>query len=117
MKTLNELVSRGFYQGEIADEKFELIRKHFPNNYRIIGTLEENGKFDIKSELKSGMKIAGIVLLIIGIIFSIYSFSKANWILPLIFVIGFFIHLISVYQNRKKELDIFTNKFLEFHST
>ena len=117
MKTLNELVSRGFYQGEIADEKFELIRENFPNNYKIIGILDDSGKFNIRSSMKSGMKIAGNVLLIIGIILSIYSFFKANWILPLIFIIGVFIHLINVYQNRKKELDRFTDKFLEFHST
>ena len=66
INTLYKLISSGYYEGEIGDEKFELCRTKFPVNYRIIGTLNENEKYEISFDYIFPMNIAAKALFIFG---------------------------------------------------
>ncbi|PKQ44778.1 hypothetical protein [Confluentibacter flavum] len=114
LKILNLLIVNGFYSGFVESEKFELHRNHFPNNQRIIGILNENGKYVVKSDLKFPTNIAAKTLLIFGILTSIILLIKGNFLIPVFFVIGAIIFTLVIKFNSQKEIDLFTNKFLEF---
>tara|TARA_R110000868_G_scaffold409765_2_gene695945 strand:- start:4587 stop:4982 length:396 start_codon:yes stop_codon:yes gene_type:complete len=114
LKILNLLIVNGFYSGFVESEKFELYQNHFPNNQRIIGILNENGKYEVKSDLKFPTNIAAKALLIFGILTSIILLIKGNLLIPVVFVIGAIIFTLVIKFNSQKEIDLFTNKFLEF---
>lgn len=113
MKTLYKLISSGYYKGEIQENRFDLMRTDFVVNHKIIGVLNSNGKFDTKSINKN--PLAFNIFLIISTILSTLSFFNFIWIVSLIFVI-FLIPILGMeYYKRRKEMNIFTSKFLSFH--
>tara|TARA_R100000935_G_scaffold15037_3_gene29868 strand:+ start:15 stop:410 length:396 start_codon:yes stop_codon:yes gene_type:complete len=117
LKILNELVLNGFYNGYIGNEKFELMRNHFPNNHRLIGTLNETGNYDLKFDFKSPMNILAKILLGLGVLISIISLIKGNWIFPIVFVIFGLIFFANFKLKEKKEIKIFTDKLLELRKS
>lgn len=117
IKTLNRLVSNGFYKGFVESEKFELKRNNHVNNFRIIGILNDHEKFEVKFDFDSQMCNSIKILLILGIIFSVVSVFKENYIIPTLFSVIVLISLIAFKLKEKKEIELFTNKFLEIHKT
>ena len=117
LKILNKLIVSGFYNGYVGAEKFELMRNRFPYNHRIIGMSNDGGNYDLKFDFKSPINIASKLLLALGILISIISLIKGNWILPIALVIFALIMLIDFKLKEKKEINIFTDKLLEFHKT
>lgn len=117
LKILNKLIVNGFYNGYVGNEKFELMRNRFPNNHRIIGISNDGENYDLKFDFKSPMNIAAKFLLALGILISIISLIKGNWILPIALVIFGLIMLIDFKLKEKKEINLFTDKLLEFHKT
>ncbi|GAA4239637.1 hypothetical protein GCM10022291_34780 [Postechiella marina] len=115
LKILNKLIANGFYNGYVGTEKFELMRNRFPNNHRLIGILNDTGNYDLKFDLKSPMNILAKVLLGIGILISIMSLIKGDWILPIALAIFGLIMFVDFKLKEKKEINLFTDKLLEFH--
>ncbi len=115
LKILNKLIVNGFYNGYVGIEKFELMRNRFPNNHRIIGISNDGENYDLKFDLKSPMNIAAKFLLALGILISIIALIKGNWVLPIALVIFGLIMLIDFKLKEKKEINLFTDKLLEFH--
>ena len=107
----------GYYNGYIGTQKFEIMRNYFPNNHRIIGILNDDGDYELKFDFTSPMNIAAKLLLALGILISIISLIKGNWILTIPLVIfGLFI-LINFKLKEKKEINLFTDKLLELYKT
>ncbi|MDO5970240.1 hypothetical protein Q4Q35_10515 [Flavivirga aquimarina] len=117
LKILNKLIVNGFYTGYIGSEKFELMRNRFTNNHRLIGILNDNGNYDLKFDLKSPMNIARKVLIGLGILTSIVSLINGNWILPIALIIFGLIFFLDFKLKEKKEINLLTDKLLEFHKT
>ena len=115
LKILNKLIVNGFYNGYVETEKFELMRNRFPNNHRLIGILNDAGNYDLKFDFKSPMNILSKVLLGLGILISIISLFKGNWILPIVFVVFGLIMFVDFKLKEKKEISLFTDKLLDFH--
>lgn len=115
LKILNKLIVNGFYNGYVGTEKFELSRNHFPNNHRLIGILNDVGNYRLKFEFKSPMNILAKILLGLGILISFVSLIKGNWIIPIVLLIIGIIMFTDFKLKQKKEINIFTNKLLEFH--
>jgi len=117
LRILNKLIVNGFYTGYVGPEKFELMRNRFPNNHRLIGILNDNGNYDLKFDFKSPMNIAGKISIALGILTSIVSLIKGNWILPIVFIVFGLIMFMDFKLKEKKEINLFTDKLLEFHKT
>ena len=117
LRILNKLIANGFYNGYVETEKFELMRNRFPNNHRLIGILNDAGNYDLKFDFKSPMNIAGKILLALGILISIISLIKGSWILPIVLVIFGLILFADFKLKEKKEINLFTDKLLEFHKS
>ncbi len=116
LKILNKLIVNGFYTGYIGSEKFELMPKRFPNNHRLIGIINENGNYDLKFDFKSPMNIAGKILIGLGILTTVVSLIKGIWLFPIFFfIIPFSIIYIGFKIKAKKEINLLTDKMLEFH--
>ena len=115
LKILNKLIMNGFYNGYIGSEKFELMRNRFPNNYRLIGILNDDGNYDLKFDYKPPMNIAAKFLLVFGILISLISLLKGNWLLPVASVVFGLIFFAGYKLEEKKEINLFTDKLLEFH--
>lgn len=115
LKILSKLIANGFYNGYVGTEKFELMRNRFPNNHRIIGILNDTDNYDLRFDFKSPMNILAKVLLALGILVSIISLIKGNWILPIIFIVFGLIMLADFKIKEKKEINLLTDKLLEFH--
>ncbi|MFD1015519.1 hypothetical protein [Winogradskyella rapida] len=117
-KILNKLILNGFYDGSISPERFELTPTRFTNNYRLIGILNKENKFELKFAYKYPMNIASKVAIGVGILISIISMVKGNWLIPVFFfVIPFLITYIGFKIKERKEIDLFTSKYLEFYKT
>ena len=117
LRILNKLIVNWFYNGYVGTEKFELMRNRFPNNHRLIGIVNDAGNYDLKFDFKSPMNIAAKFLLVLGILISIISLIKGNWILPIAIAIFGLIMIIDFKLKEKKEINLFTEKLLEFHKT
>jgi hypothetical protein len=115
LRILNKLIVSGFYNGYIGTEKFELMRNRFPNNHRLIGIVNDTGNYDLKFDFKSPMNILAKVLLGVGILISIILLIKGIWILPIVFVVFGLILFADFKLKEKKEINLFTDKLLEFH--
>ena len=119
LEILNKLVIGNFYYGTIDAERFELSRKRFlscllTNNYRIIGVLNNQNKFELSFDFKYPIKLASKAAMVFGILISIILMIIGNWILPMfVFLIPFLIIFIGFNLKGKKEIDLFTSKFLE----
>ncbi|WP_406685188.1 hypothetical protein N1F78_05535 [Seonamhaeicola sp. MEBiC1930] len=115
LKVLNELVSREFYKGKIESEKFELKRSIFPNNYIVIGELNDENKFVLKSGFGSTIKILSLITNTFFLILFIFFLFQFNWIMLIVFIllcgISYLIHHIKT----KKELKIFSKKYFELY--
>lgn len=115
LEILNKLILNGFYTGFIGSEKFELLPNRFPNNYRLIGIKNKNGNYDLKFDFKSPVNIAAKFLLVLGILMSVISLIKGNYILLVaVGISGLFI-FIPFKLNEKKEISYLTDKILQYH--
>ena len=120
---LNKLILNGFYNGSISPNRIEFERKKFPSflhtsQYRIIGILNSENKFELDFEFKSPMNIVSKIAIGIGIVFSIVSLTYGNWFLPIpFFIIPFLIMYIDFKLKKKKEISLLTSKFLELYKT
>jgi len=112
---LNKLVRNGLYNGTVESARFELKRNHFPNNYKLIGILNEDEKFEIISKFPDGMNLAVKFILFSGLITSLISLYKGNWIIPILLTVCGIITYIGFKFKGKKEIELLTNKFLEFY--
>jgi hypothetical protein len=114
---LNKLILNGFYDGNISPNRIEFERKGLPaSNHRIIGILNDENKFELGFDFKFPMKIATKVAIVIGIIFSAISLANGNWFFPIpFFIIPFLIVYIDFKLKKKKEINLFTSKFLELY--
>lgn len=117
---LNKLVQNGFYKGTVAPNKFELER-NVPSfvsakNHQIIGTLNNDNKFEIDFKLKFPMDMLSKILFSLGVMFSIFWLIKRLWFLTIPFFIVPFLS-ITIYNKlkRKKEIKLFTSRFLELY--
>jgi len=114
LKRLNSLITNNFYSGFIVDDKFELIRNHFRNNFRIIGILSDRS-FEIKSDYKATMSIIRKILLIIFAIIAIYFLIIQNWLVLIFFIVFILFDFIYLKIKTDKEIKIFTEKLLELN--
>ncbi|WP_178986257.1 hypothetical protein [Winogradskyella helgolandensis] len=114
---LNKLIQNGHYNGYIELEKFELTRNYFPNNYFIIGTLNADRKFEIKSYLKIRKILKDKFLALIGIALSLFSFIhlKSYWLVLIISALLLLLIYFITKIKKKKEIKIFTTKFLDIY--
>ncbi|QHI37403.1 hypothetical protein IMCC3317_27820 [Kordia antarctica] len=117
VEILNLLIANGFYNGYVRTEKFELMRNRFPNNHRIIGIANDTGNYELKFDFKPPMNIIAKFLLALGILVSIISLIKGNWVIPVVLVVYGLIVVIDFKLKEKKEINILTDKLLEFHKT
>jgi|SRR5690606_12653122 len=122
LNILNKLILNGFYDGNIGPNRIELSRKYglfnSGGNHKIVGILNNENKFELDFDFKKLIGINVKIVIVIGIIFSIVSLVKGNWLLPiLIFVVPFFISFISFKLKKKKEIDHLTSKFLELYKS
>jgi hypothetical protein len=115
LRILNKLINNGFYKGYVGAEKFELKRNYFPNNHRIFGVLNDEMKYEVTSGFEKLMKINANIALILGVIMSIVFVIKGNWIMSLLIILFGLIFMIIFKLKEKNELELFTNKFLEFY--
>ncbi len=112
---LHKLISSGHYQGVIKPDRFELKRKHFPNNFEIIGTLSKNEKFILKSDFSKPQKYFVKAFNILGILVALgLIFLKSSWIIGIFYFVIRIISHVYVDVKSTKEMEIFTGKFLEF---
>jgi hypothetical protein len=119
---LNKLILNGFYYGNISPNRFELSRKYglfnSSGNYRIIGILNDENRFEIEFDFKSPMNVAVKIAIVIGIVFSIISLAYGNWILPIpFFIIPFLFIYFDFKLKKKKEISLLTSKFLELYKS
>ena len=114
LRNLDRLISDGFYKGYLEPKKFELKRNSFPNNYRLIGILNDSGKFELKFDFKSPMNIMIKILFIAGILISIISAVRSNWIITIVFIIFGFVMTIDFKLKKKREFKYFDDRFLGF---
>jgi len=112
-KILNKLIVNGFYSGYIRPEKLELQRAYFPNNYRLIGTLNENGYYDLKLDFKS--PIAAKLAFGSGILTSVIMLIKGFLLFPIIyFILPFSIIYIRFKIKEKKEINYLKDRIFDF---
>ena len=71
----------------------------------------------MKFDFKSPMNILAKILLGLEILISIISLIKGNWILPIALAIFGLIMIVDFKLKEKKEINLFTDKLLEFHKT
>ena len=119
---LNKLILNGFYEGSISPNRIELSRKYglfnWSYNHRIIGILNSENKFELDFDFKFPMNITVKVAIGIGIIFSIISLAYGNWFLPIpFFILPFLITYVDFKLKKKKEISLFTSKFLELYKS
>ena len=107
LKILNELISKGFYDGFIQEDRFELSRNHFPNNYLIIGSLNSRNSYNIKFGYTSTINFLLKPLLVLEFIAILFFLIKGIWLIPLIIFIVSLIIYLNFRLNRKKEINIF----------
>jgi len=117
LKILNKLILNGFYNGYVGIEKFELMPNRFPNNHRLIGILNDTGSYNLKFDFKSPLNILARLLLGLGILSSIISLIKESWIFPIVVIIFGLILFSDFKLKEKKEINLLTDKLLEFHKT
>jgi hypothetical protein len=117
IKILNSLITNGFYNGYIESEKFELRPNRWPNNHRLVGILNNDGKYDLKFDYTSPMNIAVKFLLAFGILGSVIFLFMGHWILPVIFIVCGLNILVTFKLKEKKEMNYFTDKLVEFQNT
>jgi len=117
IEILNKLVSSGYYSGEIENSKFTFKRSAFPNNLGIFGTDNGNGKYNLKADFFMPMRICYYIILLMSLVFFTIFLIMQKWVSVLL--IGIIVPIIVLSHNykRKKELEIFTNKFLTFKNT
>ncbi|TMU57633.1 hypothetical protein [Flagellimonas algicola] len=113
LEILYKLVANGFYQGSVEATKFELVGKH-STNYRILGRLNGEGKFVVKAEPKFSHNISQKIMLALGISACIILLVKRNWIIPLLIAIMGLASLATTRSKKKRELDRFMDRFLDF---
>ena len=121
LNILNKLILNGFYDGNISSNKFELKRKkglfNSGGNYRIVGILNSENKFELKFDFNFPMNITVKIAFGIGIVFTIISFTYyGNWFLPIpFFIVPFLIIIINFKVNKKKEISLVASKFMELY--
>ena len=113
-KILNKLILNGFYEGSISPNKFELSQKRFNNNFRLIGTLNNDDKFELSFDYKHPTNIAVKVAIALGLLTSIVLIINGNWIIPIAFIILGITMWLGFKLKEKKEIDQFINKYLEY---
>jgi hypothetical protein len=113
LQVLHKLISNGFYEGYVRAEKFELSRKNFPNNYKFIGILNDEGSYELKFGLKFPMSIAATVLLAIGTLFLVISLWRGSYLFLVIFLIIGLIIFLDFKLKEKKETNYFTDRFIK----
>ncbi|WP_431123242.1 hypothetical protein [Flagellimonas flava] len=113
LEILYKLVANGFYQGSVESIKFELEGKH-TTNYRIVGRLNKEDKFVVKAEPKFSHNISQKIMLALGISACIILLVKRNWIIPLLIAIMGLASLATTRGKKKRELDRFMSRFLDF---
>ena len=119
----NKWILNGFYSGTISPDRIEFEREKTPsiltvNNYRIIGTLNSENKFELDFDYKFLMNIMVKFAIGLGLVFSIVSLINGNWFLPIpFFIISFLIMFIDFKLKKKKEIELFTSKFLELYNS
>ncbi|MEX0363111.1 MAG: hypothetical protein AB3N10_19205 [Allomuricauda sp.] len=113
LEILYKLVANGFYQGSVESTKFELVGKH-STNYRIVGKLSGKEKFVVKAEPKFSHNISQKIMLALGSSACLILLVKRNWIIPLLIAIMGLASLATTRSKKKRELDRFTDRFLDF---
>ena len=115
---LHKLVSNGHYKGVIRPDRFELKRRHFPNNFEIIGTLVENNAFSIESDFTKPIKYFVKAFNILGIMVALsLIFIQSNWIIAVLYFIVRLISHLYVTVKTNKEIELFVGKFFELERT
>lgn len=66
------------------------------------------------SSISNTMNIAAKVLLGFGILMTVISFFKNDWLIPIVSALTGLIILTDFKLRQKKEINRFTSKFLEF---
>jgi hypothetical protein len=115
LRNLNSLITNGFYKGFVGDEKFELISNHFPNNYRILGILNDGGSYDLKFDYNSTMSFINKILMILEFLASIFFLINNNWVIPITFLVTGFGMFIGFKIRERKELSYFLDKLLDLN--
>ncbi|MEL0456163.1 hypothetical protein WJN01_08000 [Flavobacteriaceae bacterium SZ-1-7] len=119
---LNKLILNGFYHGNISPNRIELYRKrgifNSGGNYRIIGILNNDNKFELFFDFKFPMNILIKIAIGIGIVCSLISLAYENWILPIpFFIVPFLITYTDFKLKKKKEISLLTSKYLELYKS
>lgn len=116
LKTLSELISRGFYRGVINDSGFELYRINSNAKYWIIGNINNEGKFELTSEFRFPMSILVWAFIITWIIITSILISKSKWFESFYFFTILLFGIVYYLFERRKEIERFTSNFLKFYN-
>ena len=112
---LHQLISSGHYKGFVESESFELKRNLFINNFGIVGVLDKNERFQIKSDFTTPMKYLVKLFNIVGILIALFlAFIKSNWIVAIIYFVFRLASYVYVNIKSEKEIRMFSSTFLEF---
>lgn len=114
LKILNELISRGFYSGDIKNNGFELYRKNSNAKFWIVAKLNNN-KFELRSEFRFPLSIVVWLIAIIWIIAISFFILKSKWLESIFFFSILLFNVINFLYESKKEVERFTSNFLRFY--
>ena len=123
LNILNKLILNGFYDGNISTNRIELKRKKglfnsSASNHRIIGTLNNENKFELDFDFKKSFRVVVKIAKGIGIILFIALFIKGNWFLTIpFFIVPFLIVSVNLKLEKKKEIKLLTSKYLELYKS
>jgi len=113
-KILNKLILNGFYYGSISPNKFELSQKKFNNNFKLIGILNGDDKFELSFDYKHPINIAVKVAVALGFLTSIVLIINGNWIIPIAFILLGITMWAGFKLMEKKEINQFIDKYLKY---
>lgn len=113
INALNRLITSGYYKGYVGTKKIEFIRDCFPNNYRLVGVLNDDNNYELKLDFIQPLNIFSRILFVIGFICSVVGLVLGNWKFIVVFLlISLFIFMVFKSKERK-EMDVFLNKLLQ----
>lgn len=108
-KVFSSMEREKAYDYDAKEDRFNLQRRSFCNNYRITGKLTEKNRFNIKSRFK--YPSVHRLFFTSGFIFAIFSLIHGDWLVTAILFL-FFLTLLIVHKlQAQKELKIFFENF------
>ncbi|PHQ29128.1 hypothetical protein [Leeuwenhoekiella nanhaiensis] len=116
-KLLYLLIENRIYDGYVYNDSFEMTSGKFINNYRLVGTLNISGRYDVKFGYKFPLNKLVLIATPLAITTALVLIFTEYWELsPIIFIlIGIKFSLFKYHE--RKELNRFETEFLKLYKT